>query len=511
MTAVSLLDLSPPDSADDGAAATPAFFTDLNLDQIVASVIAGKEEYDLAPFFRRALRTANEVGYRQAVMRDLEDPALHDAISRFADGMRNVRGRLAQIDKLYYVYQKEAWRLDAISDYCDAVETLRSKLFDAAPKSVAFARFIRFLDDYVGASAFRDMRDEAGSLRADLAAIRYFLVIGGGVITVTEFRAEDDYGAEIEADFAKFKRGDAGEYTFKFLESPAMNHIEARVLERVALMNPEVFAALDAFAAKYADFVDPIVSRFDREIQFYVSYLAHMRRICGAGLAFCYPEVSETSKETVMRDAFDLALAAMGREKRAPIVVNDATLSGRERIIIVSGPNQGGKTTFARMFGQLHYLAALGLPVPGTAARLFLFDQLFTHFEREEEVANLRGKLHDDLSRLHDALAVATPSSVFILNEAFNSTSLRDAIFLNTRILARIVALDAICVCVTFIDELAALSQTTVSMASTVKPDNAAERTFKVVRRPPDGLAYALSIAEKHRLTYSQLRERLPS
>jgi len=511
VTAVSVLDLSPDIGAGDPSPKAPSFFVDLNLDQIVASVTAGKEEYDLAPFFFRPLRTADEVAYRQAVMHDLENGATYEAVSKFAERMRQVRGRLAQIEKLYYRYQKEAWLLDAAADYWEAVETLQSRLLDSAPKSAALVRFISFLDSYVGASGFREMRDGAVALRAKLAAIGYFLVIGRGVITVTEFRDETDYGAEIEADFAKFKRGEASEYVFRFHESPSMNHIEATILDRVARMNPDVFAALDAFAAKYADFVDPAIRRFDREIQFYVSYLAHMRRVAVGGLTFCFPEVSEVSKETVARDAFDLALAEAAREKGLPVVVNDVTLSGRERIIIVSGPNQGGKTTFARMFGQLHYLAALGLPTPGSTARLFLFDQLFTHFEREETIHNLRGKLHDDLSRLHETLAAATQRSIFILNEAFNSTSLSDAIFLNTKVLARIIALDAICVCVTFIDELAALSATAVSMASTVKPDNPAERTFKVVRRPPDGLAYALSLAEKHRLTYAKLRDRLPS
>ncbi len=75
--------------------------------------------------------------------------------------------------------------------------------------------------------------------------------------------------------------------------------------------------------------------------------------------------------------------------------------------------------------------------------------------------------------------------------------------------LEKILATDAIGVCVTFIDALSTLSDKTVSMMSTVMPDDSARRTFEVIRKPADGLADALSLAEKRGATYERLRTRV--
>ena len=75
----------------------------------------------------------------------------------------------------------------------------------------------------------------------------------------------------------------------------------------------------------------------------------------------------------------------------------------------------------------------------------------------------------------------------------------------------KIIEFDLLCVWVTFIDELASLGQQTISMVSTIVQENPALRTFKILRMSADGLSFAMSIAEKHRLTYQILKQRLKS
>jgi DNA mismatch repair protein MutS len=486
----------------------PDFFVDLNLDQVVASVTADRREYDLTPFFHSPLRSVEMIAFRQEVFRDLEREPPLETVGAFARKMRAMRRQLTRATRLRYGYQRQLWFLEAAETYCGAVAALAGDLSRAGVASRGLVAFREYVADYVASSVFTALEAEARRAKAELSAIRYCLQIHGSRIKVSRYDGEADYGAAVSAVFEKFKQGTVREHRAEFADPIEMNHVEAEVLDRVARLYPAAFAALTDFCDVHRDFVDATIRIFDREAQFYLAYLAFVGRVRSTGLPFCYPEVTEDSKEVLGRETFDVALADKLVAERSPVVCNDVDLHGPERILVVSGPNQGGKTTFARAFGQLHYLAALGCPVPGSKARLFLFDRLFTHFERGENIEDLTGKLQDDLLRIHHILDRVTPTSIVILNEIFTSTTLQDAVFLGRKVLDKIIALDLLSVCVTFVDELASLGESTVSMVAAVAPESPATRTYKIVRKPAEGLSYAVVLAEKYGLTYRALAER---
>ena len=247
-------------ASDDGQATekseTPTIFRDLNLDQIVASITIGKQEYDLAPFFHHPLKTVEAVEYRQDVTRDLQDPLRLEAVNAFANGLRAVREHVAQAAKLHYKIQNRAWSLDAIELYGATSKQLLSALRAAPPRSAGLKGFLAYLDAYVGSPLFQQMVADAAALKVGLASIRYSLLIGYSFITVSAYRGEADYGAEIQSDFEKFRQGAAPDHLFKFSEFLQMNHIEAGVLEQVTRLFPEIFAELENFIARNLNFFE---------------------------------------------------------------------------------------------------------------------------------------------------------------------------------------------------------------------------------------------------------------
>ena len=481
---------------------------DLALDQVLDRLI--KRAPAAADAFRTLCADEAEVSYRQEVFAALDDDPLRNGVKAFLQEMDRSDVADAGAAHAHYPFEGELWRLEAVRRYVGAVTGLVDCLSGSASAagSVALTGLADHLAAYRASAEFAQLEREAQGCRDELDALDYNVLIRGGKVIVAPTDGEDDLREAVLDTFARFRSGDP-EFAAETFRDPGLDHVQAWVLEKAALVHPGPFERLRRFTASTESYRDEIVQQFAAEVWFYLAWLEHIAPLQAAGLPFCSPTVSAGTKELDARDTFDVALATRLAADGEPVVRNDIRLTAGERVIIVSGPNQGGKSTTARAFGQLHHLAGIGCPVPGRQVRVFLCDRVLTAFEREEQLDELEGRLGAEIQRMHEILAQATGNCVLVLNEVFSSTALQDARILTRDVLHRILDVDALAICVTFIDELSRLDERTVSMVSTVDPHDAAVRTFRVERREADGRAYARALAARHGLTGPQITERM--
>lgn len=503
--------LPPPGRPDDHEVAA---LQDLQLDQLITRLLRQRgDRTDLAAQLRTRLADRATIDHRQAVFTDLERPELVEPIRRFTLSMHRVARTLEHHRSGRAPRGHAGWLVQAVRLYLDAVAGLGAALRAGEPTSSGLRAIRDAVTDLEASSELKALASETRELVDALSRVRYRLQLAGPWIEVGVDEDPRDHADQVAATFARFRRGPVAAPPQDRRRSPDNDHLDTLVLAELEQLFPDTFAALERFAAAHPEPRDPTLLAFATEVGFYLAYLDLIAPLRRAGLAFCMPELAEEGGGLEVEAGFDLVLAdaLLGRGEQP--VTNDLRLSPDERILLVTGANQGGKTTFARMIGQLHHLAALGCPVPGRRVRLRHAPRILTHFARGERLDDRQGRLLDDLVRLRDLLAVAGPDDVVITNELFRSTTVADAEVLGHRVIATLRARGCLTLMVTFLDELvrtetAGSPHDTVSLVATVTDDGVG-RTFRLERRPADGRAYAAAVAAVHRLTYEQVRERV--
>ncbi|MGE4547369.1 MAG: DNA mismatch repair protein MutS [Desulfurella sp.] len=480
----------------------PEYFYDLNLDKIIEQIIAIKPKYNLKPYFFTTLNNLEDIEYRHKVLMDLENAKNFNIFDKFCFQFETVNDLLAKSRKSFYKYEKQFCFLNAVNNYCNAIFYLQKESLKLDFKSQGLKAFINYLSNYTKKPDFINLSDTATELEGKLLSIKFNILIKDATITISKDNT-NDFEQDVIDTFLHLAGNVDKEYT-NFKQSTDTNHIEYQIVEKLEKLYPDIFTRLDSFFDQMQDFIDKTIETFVDQIQFYFAFLNYMKRFERNNIKFSYPEFS---KETIyIENAYDIDLADEFIKYNKICVANDFNMQKDEKIAIITGPNQGGKTTFGRCIGQIIHLSKLGLKVPATKAQIFLFDNIWPCFERQEQVQNLKSRLENDLIRIKKILDNTTSNSILIFNEVFSSTTYDDALFLSKQILKIILEKGCLCIWVTFMDELCKTEKTASFVASI---DQSQNRTFKIVRKPPDGLAYAMSIVSKYNLTKKDIDQRI--
>lgn len=257
------------------------FLADLQINQIIAAAIAGREEYQLKSYFYLPLQDLATIHYRHEVFNDLCDEKLWKALEGFAHHMIEMRRDLTLAKKLRDERQGQAMVVEAAGRYCAAVSALSQDLSAAVPTSQGIRALQDYLRSYVKSPEFLEVALDAQHVRESLEKVRYCVRIKGSRVTVTREKGNSDYTADVRETFARFRQGEVKDYRTQGRTVVEMDHVEAWVLDGVTRLFPDEFSALRTFNSLHAGFQSDLVVAFDKEIQFYLAYLDLMASRAG--------------------------------------------------------------------------------------------------------------------------------------------------------------------------------------------------------------------------------------
>jgi hypothetical protein len=159
------------------------------------------------------------------------------------------------------------------------------------------------------------------------------------------------------------------------------------------------------------------------ELGFYVGCLNLRDRLFSKSEPTCFPEPLAADKPMFFsRGLYDPCLSLSVKEK---VVGNDINAAGK-LLVMITGANQGGKSTALRSIGLAQLMMQCGMFVPADSFRASLCDGVFTHYKREEDAAMRSGKLDEELSRMSLIVDNLTSGSIVLFNESFASTNERE-------------------------------------------------------------------------------------
>jgi hypothetical protein len=172
--------------------------------------------------------------------------------------------------------------------------------------------------------------------------------------------------------------------------------------------------------AQSADHIKSFLDILRTELAFYLACTNLHGRLAEKGEPVCFPVPlpAERSDLSAM-GLYDVCLTLL-RDDR--VVGNDVQAEGT-RLVVITGANQGGKSTFLRSVGLAQLMMQSGMFVPAASFTANVCAAVFTHFKREEDVTMKRGKFDEELSRMSDIAESITPTSLLLFNESFASTN----------------------------------------------------------------------------------------
>ncbi len=491
------------------------------------------------------------IRYRQDIMRDfiaypeIETVCNTELLPEISQLQRMEKTNISHDDEA----RKSAWRLELLKIYIKCVTVLH-KLFCSPNRkfnSAGIKELQKLLQSIIDDEAFKELVKIVPELSARLQTASSVTI---GINLDNEMRPTEAILLSVDEKpfkkkslltsiFGNTKNDETyfGLGTFySILKDNAAGSLDAAIMRDLSNVMSDTFKHLSNTLQKFEQINAAFLFELMPEIYYYIGGSHLAATLKSAGLPTCFPEPqSPEDRLFIVKDIYDVSFVTRliydtGLTTLDKVVVtNDVDMSDTAgRIGVLTGANQGGKTTFTRAVGLAQVMFQAGLPISGTGGKISPCDNVYTHFPELEKNSISEGRLGEECIRLEQILPKLSKYSLILMNESLSSTSHQECLVIATEIMRYLRKIGSRAVFATHIHELAedipelnreeGLSDMMSLVAGVdtnrdmevmteegIKTYDGSKRTYKILAMPPQGKSFALDIAKTYGISLEQL------
>jgi len=502
---------------------TPEFFKDLQLDYLVERILEKTEGYKTMPYFYTFPGSTEVIRYRQQICKDMESEELCTVL-------RNFCRRLAKSRNIYNLSLESKGEVASATYHLQAANLYREalvKLLEDMEKikdsfsSEGVKGFYAYIKEELEKQESKGFVEALARANSFFSELKFSLSMDPDKLVVAEEKeAVKKRGKKdkepVKNYFEELAKllGVEAEERYLIMREIFPDPLKVSTLEHVIVgilkkSKPKVFEEINGFKKNFPEIYPKVILDFEEEVQFYLSFQQFKTRTLGMGYPMGMPDITENGEFTG-REVYDLALVWKQELNDYEVVSNNFSMRNHPCFFVVTGPNQGGKTTFARSVGQAVYFTLMGLPANAESFHMPMFSGISTHFEAEETLQSNSGKLKEEINRLLPMMQKDCNRNAFvILNELFTTATTHDAMIMGRKVMESFLQRECYGIYVTHIQELAEEADNIISLVAQLEPGEESKRSFRMLPMKAQGYGYSDALVKKFHLEYEEIIRRL--
>ncbi|MGN0643094.1 MAG: DNA mismatch repair protein MutS [Huintestinicola sp.] len=520
----------------------PCTFIDDLMTETVASMICRKNPQNVMRLFREMNTDPETAEYRLDALEDIINhpklsPVMHNIIRTLLESERkNIRG-MGSPD----TFQALSAVIDGLDTYIGCMEELHSfRLSDGERiKSAAFKKMFGDFEKQYFSEDFASMKRDISELkeafskrvRSVTVAINFdgeMRPVSAGIVGYSDKPAGEKPSVFDRLFYKNSAKPDT--YVMGKLRSKEPNE-DGFVSEA----DHALFMEMEKITSGYMGRLTSALKAYDRLSFEHISALEDQMDIYDGlaklvdsaqarGLKMCRPKLCTDSRryadiKKLYDPCFFFKAAAADHEAKGDdlTVRNDIVMDDSSRFFILTGANNGGKTTFTRAVGLCFLMAQTGFYVPAEYCELSVCDFIYTHFPREEETGINSSRFTTEIKQFKTISNTITENSLLLMNESIQSTTPKECCDIASELVKIFCIIGTRGIFATHLTELAYLcddiaadpdcKSVPASIVATVD-EASGKRLYKIKRGMPLKQSYASDIFRSFGISLEEVRKR---